>query len=335
MFSSKVGRGQKMLLVGVWANRNWILGNWIKEVKARSPKKFRIFWVPTIFAGKHTWEHFAYIRLPRYGSYFFSYITIFEKYLSKDYSKFANRSVVLYPHNESEMGDLAHQAEVLNHAHSVYFFCSRDAESLIAHGLDNEKIRLAYCAVDNDCFQVNQAEQKNKTVVLASRFGPRKGLTILPEIVRELPDWNFIGLGRDWENFISESGLGELSNFRYREFNKLSRNEIFSGAEIFLSLSNLEGGPVPLIEASSLGCKVVATDTGFARDLFVNGVHGTILSNPTSSEEVIKAIKTVGEMSYVPNDKVQLLTWDRLASLTLKDHFRIITNRELSQERVK
>jgi hypothetical protein len=52
MFSSNGGRRQKMLLVGVWANRNWILGNWIKEVKARSPQTFRVSWVPTIFAGK-------------------------------------------------------------------------------------------------------------------------------------------------------------------------------------------------------------------------------------------------------------------------------------------
>ncbi len=332
MFSSKVGRDQKMLLVGVWANRNWILGNWIKEVKARSPQQFRVFWVPTIFAGKRKLERFAYIRLPRYGSYFFSYITIFEKYLSKDFSKFANRSVILYPHNESEMGTLAHQAEILNFAQSVYFFCSQDAESLIAHGLDRKKIRLAHCAVDVDCFQASNSKRKNKTVVLASRFGPRKGLSILPKIVEKLPDWNFIALGRDWENFISNSGLSKLPNFSYHEFNKLSRNAIFSEAEIFLSLSKLEGGPVPLIEAANLGCKIVATETGFARDLFVSGIHGLILSNPPTPEEVIDAIKAVGEMTYVLNDKVKLLTWDRLTSLTLSDHSRIITNHELRME---
>lgn len=335
MFSSKVGRGQKMLLVGVWANRNWILGNWIKEVRARSPQKFRVFWVPTIFAGKRKLERFAYIRLPRYGSYFFSYITIFEKYLSKDFSKFANRSVVLYPHNESEMGTLAHQANVLNHAQSIYFFCSRDAESLVAHGLNSEKVRLAHCAVDVDCFQMIKTGKKDKTVVLASRFGPRKGLSILPEIVKQLPDWKFIALGRDWENFISKSALGELPNFSYHKFNKGSRNEIFSEAEIFLSLSNLEGGPVPLIEAANLGCKIVSTDTGFARDLFVNGVHGIILSNPPTPGEVIDAIKAVGKMAYVPNDKVKLLTWDRLTSLTLNDHSRIITNCELKKGSAK
>jgi glycosyltransferase involved in cell wall biosynthesis len=330
MFSSKAGRSQKMLLVGVWANRNWILGNWINEVRARSPHSFRVFWVPTIFAGKRRLERFAYIPLPKYGSYFFSYITIFEKYLSKNFSKYAEKSVILYPHNESEMGALDHQAEVLNHAQSVYFFCSRDAESLIGHGLSSDKVRLAFCAVDVDCFPMKTAEREEKTVVLASKYGPRKGLSILPEIVEQLPDWNFVALGRDWEDFISRSGLRELTNFRYEIFNKRSRNKIFSEAEIFMSLSNLEGGPVPLIEAANLGCKIVSTDTGFARDLFVNDLHGRILSNSPTAEEVIEAIKAVGEMTYVPNDKVNLLTWDRLTSLTLNDHSRIVTKLDLS-----
>ena len=79
MFSSYGGRQQKMLLVGVWANRNWILGNWIKEVKAREPQIFRLRWVPTIFASKRKLEKLAYVPFAEYGSYFFSYITIFEK----------------------------------------------------------------------------------------------------------------------------------------------------------------------------------------------------------------------------------------------------------------
>lgn len=325
MFSSYGGRQQKMLLVGVWANRNWILGNWIKEVKAREPQIFRLRWVPTIFASKRKLEKLAYVPFAEYGSYFFSYITIFEKYVSKNFSKYAQKSIVLYPHNESEMGSLDHQAQVLNYAHSVYFFCSQDAMSLASHGLLEDKIRLAYCAVDVDCFASDNFKRRRKTIVLASKFGPRKGLEILPQIVEQLPDWNFTALGRGWNGFISRTSLKHLPNFSFQVFNKSSRNQVFAESEIFMSLSSLEGGPVPLIEAAQLGCKVVTTDTGFARDLFEDKKHGTIISKHPTAEEVVTAIREVGEMEYVPNEAVKLLTWDRIASLMLNDHFKIVS----------
>ncbi len=79
-----------MLLIGVLANRNWILGNWLKEVKQRAPKVFSIFWLPTIFSGKRWFENFIPKFLPGRQAYFFSYLTIFEKYFMHDKSKYSN-----------------------------------------------------------------------------------------------------------------------------------------------------------------------------------------------------------------------------------------------------
>jgi hypothetical protein len=42
----------KMVLIGVFANRNWILGNWLRECKSRAPRSFKIRWVPTIYGNK-------------------------------------------------------------------------------------------------------------------------------------------------------------------------------------------------------------------------------------------------------------------------------------------
>ena len=93
-----------MVLIGVWANRNWILGNWIKEVKLRHPSSFKLWWVPSIYAGKRKLEKYIRVPIPKAKAYFFSYPTIFRFYLEKRPKKFINNSVVLYPHNEPEMG---------------------------------------------------------------------------------------------------------------------------------------------------------------------------------------------------------------------------------------
>lgn len=312
-----------MLLIGVWANRNWILGNWLKEARTRSKSDFDIFWVPFIYAGKRSAERFIRFYIPKRDSYFFSYITIFESYFERNPARFRNKSIVLYPHNESEMGDLNHQAKVLNEAYKTYFFCSADAKQLIAHGLRADKAEIAYCAVDNDCVQDFREKKAKKTVILASRFGPRKGLDALPDVIRAMKDFHFIALGRGWEAFITENQLGSTPNFEYHQFNKESRNKFFSRAGIFLSLSNLEGGPVPLIEAISMGCIPVATRTGFAEDLIVDKESGLLLPLNPQTTEIVNALRGAVRLDAKP--VVGYLTWDRITQLMIRDKRAIET----------
>jgi glycosyltransferase involved in cell wall biosynthesis len=314
---------KKMLLIGVWANRNWILGNWLKEARTRSQTNFDIFWVPFIYAGKRKAERFIRFYIPKRDSYFFSYITIFESYYKRNPMRFENKSIVLYPHNESEMGDLNHQAKVLNKAYKTYFFCSADARQLIAHGLREDKVEIAYCAVDNDCLPIAGEQKSKKTVILASRFGPRKGLDALPDVIRLMNDFHFIALGRGWESFIAENQLDIVHNFEYHQFNKVSRNKYFSRAGIFLSLSNLEGGPVPLIEAISMGCIPVATRTGFAEDLIVDKESGILLPLHPGTSEIVSALRAAITIEAEPVNGY--LTWDRITQLMIRDKRAIET----------
>ena len=314
-------RSEKMLLIGVWANRNWILGNWLKEVRIRAPKIFSIVWLPFIFAGKREIEKFIPKILPNRQSYFFSYLTIFESYLKKNSDKISNRSLIMYPHNEPELGSLDHQAKILNKAFAVYFFCSFDANQLIKVGLKRDKVRIAHCAVDVDCVLTDIYHREPNMVVLASKYGPRKGLEILPEIIKNRPDLNFVCLGRGWENFIASTKIDKLPNFTYIELNKQSRNEFFSKASIFLSLSNLEGGPVPLIEAMAMGVYPIATKTGFALDLIVQQSNGQLISTKPTVPEVLAALDAA--ISMPGQTPFRELTWDRITSMMISDHYKI------------
>jgi glycosyltransferase involved in cell wall biosynthesis len=324
MFSRK----NKMLLIGVWVNRNWILGNWIREVQARSKVNFTLRWVPFIYSGKRKIENFFVPKFSKNDAYFFSYPTIFKKYLELNFNEYAGRSIILYPHCEPEMGTLEEQVKLLNQAFSIHFYCSADAYKLRDLGLKPEKIRLAFCAVDVDCVPDLSVSRRNNLVVLASRFGPRKGLEILPEIVSARPDLDFIALGRGWEEFISNSSLASAGNFSYTKFNKENRNRIFSEATLFMSLSNLEGGPVPLIEALEMGVIPIATRTGFAPDLIREGENGYLLPLVPTVSEVLDAIREA--LSKRLEIKSSGLTWDRLASMTIQDFREIQRIKSLS-----
>jgi len=317
-------RKNSVLLVGVWANRGWVLGNLLRELNRRLGGFSSIWWVFSVFARKSRFEKYFRFPLPNFGSYFFSYLTIFESYVVKNPKKFENKSLVFYPHFDSEVGSFLHQAEILNMSHAVYFMCKADAERLVLHGLKPEKVRIAYFGLDNDCIRIPSESKMQNTIVLASKYGPRKGLDILPEIVRNLPNWSFIALGRDWKEFIVSSDLANLQNFEYMNFNRESRSIAMSRASTFLSLSRIEGGPVPLIEAMSMGLIPIATRTGFAPDLIINGENGYLLETEPSVESVTAAIIRSENITKDPSKAVKHLTWDRYSQMILRDHYEII-----------
>lgn len=310
---------KSILLIGVWVNRNWILGNWIREIQNRNPKTSEIHWVGSVFARKHFWERFLKFPLPTFGAYFFSYPTIFESYLRTNTKKYRNRSIVNYTHNLPELGDLIHQVKILNQAHSVHFNCSADADALVSHGLDKSKVRIVFGAIDDDCRLQPGVEREANTILLASRFGDRKGLDVFPEVVKLLPDWKFIILGRGWEKFLQNTKLFDLPNIEYQYFNKSSRNIAMSRATIFLSLSKLEGGPIPLLEAMSMGVIPVATDTGFAPDLIKSGINGLVITNPPTGKEIADSILMASKYKSAPQNSVQFLNWDRLSNIVITD----------------
>jgi glycosyltransferase involved in cell wall biosynthesis len=183
------------------------------------------------------------------------------------------------------------------------------------------------CAVDVDCVPDASISRNARNIVLASKFGPRKGLEILPSIVEALPEYNFTALGRGWEEFINTTSLKAARNFKHIQLTKSTRNKHFSEAAIFLTLSNLEGGPVPLIEGIAMGCVPVATKTGFAPDIIRDGQNGFLLNIRPSVSEVCSKIMQASELDQ-SKDSLGL-TWDRITSIMIKDMNAITARNKL------
>ena len=288
-------------------------------MQVRNPHSTKLHWVVSVFAEKHFWERFVKFPLPKYAAYFFSYPSMFESYLKSNPGRYKNRSIVNYTHNLDELGNLKHQAMILNQSHSVHFNCSADAEALVAVGLEPSKVRMIFGAVDEDCKPQVGISREPKTILLASRYGERKGLDVFPALVKLLPEWKFIILGRGWEDFLKNENLLDKPNIEYQFFNKEARNIAMSRATIFLSLSKLEGGPIPLIESMAMGVIPVATDTGFARDIIVQGKNGLVIPNPPTALQVRDAILLAETLTGSPQESVKDLNWDRLSGIIMND----------------
>ena len=83
--------------------------------------------------------------------------------------------------------------------------------------------------------------------------------------------------------------------------------------KVFLSLSNLEGGPIPLLDALSCGMYGVATDTGFARDVIKPDINGSVVKLPVDIFEVRDAILSSNAKSIPIDENIYKYTWEFIA----------------------
>jgi glycosyltransferase involved in cell wall biosynthesis len=302
------------------SNYRWILGHWVRQILKRVPGPSMIWWTPASFS-KSSWlnEFVKKFPLPKSQGYYFTQPTLFENYLRYRPERIAGRSVVLYTHNDVSLGDDLHQVEVLAKSNKVHFMCSLDAERLVNSGLASAKARTIFGAVDNNCFKTTGIKRNVNSVLLSSKFGPRKGGRVLSELVKSMPEWRFTVFGTGWEEFIQQEGLNNYENFEYILWNEKFRNDLMSQHAIFLSLSTLEGGPIPMIEALNCGMFAVVTDTGFARDIIVENISGRILPRHAILEDVRSAIVDAKLSEAQSIQSVSELTWDRLAKFYLAD----------------
>ena len=302
------------------SNYRWVLGHWVRELRKRIPGHNLIWWVPVSFSRSNYFNEFVKIvPLPPAKNYYFPFPSIFKHYYSQFPNTLKDRSIVLYTHEITQLGSPEDQAKCLNMAKRVHFMCSADRNRLVSAGLDIDKTRVILGAVDVDCIQNKSFPKKNNSILLSSRFGPRKGFELLPNIIDSLPNWTFTVLGPGWNEHLTSTGLITRKNVIHAKWSRENRNRLMSENQVFLSLSSLEGGPIPLIDAMAFGMYPIATDTGFARDVITQDGVGTLLKMPTSSEEVITAINGARLNPGMSISVVAELTWDNLAKQYILD----------------
>jgi len=311
---------KKHLLVVQSTNYRWILGHWVRQLKLRLNNQALIYWVPISFTKTHMLSNFVKsLPLPKFENYYFTFPTIFENYLKVCPKRVKDNSIVLYTHNDQTLGTNEHQVSILSNARKVHFMCSRDAERLITFGLPAEKCRIILGAVDTSCYRRESLERRRKSILLSSKFGSRKGANFIPELIERLPDWHFTIIGTGWEEFIYEHSLTQKDNFSFFEWSESARNLLMSENSIFLSLSTLEGGPIPLIDALACGMYGISTDTGFARDVIMHRVNGELLPENFKIDAIIRALMGANMNEFQSIESVRHLTWDRITKYYLED----------------
>jgi glycosyltransferase involved in cell wall biosynthesis len=114
------------------------------------------------------------------------------------------------------------------------------------------------------------ARKTKRDVILVSNLTSRKRPDLIFEVIKAAPHLKFTIYGKNWSKWNNFENLTKLPNLLIKEFEYELYPKELSNHHLFLSLSDNESGPVPLLESLACGLRVLATDTGTARDLIKN-----------------------------------------------------------------
>ncbi len=221
----------------------------------------------------------AYCRdgeaLPRARRYFFSHYMYFVGALVRQPHALLGRTHVFATHLEPEKHAIDDRllGRLLACSDGVVCMNQGLRDTLAALGVPADRLGIAVGAASREVYRPH-ARRADGAVGFCSAYYERKSPERLFEIVSALPHRHCVLLGRGWQRYPRFDALRALPNFEYIETSYEHYAAHYARMSVFVSVSSLEGGPIPLLEAMMSNAVPVASRTGFAPDLIEHGRNG-------------------------------------------------------------
>ncbi len=289
------------------ASRGWVLDRICQEIN-------RYFKGNSKFCFRHK-------NLPPAKAYFFSHYSLYANALFRIRNTWVRnrKSIVFYTHpRELPLSDKRLYYS-LNKAHKIIAMNAMFADRIVSKGIDRNLVK---CVIGGADPQIFTPHSRGKGCVgFSSAYYERKNPGLLIDLIKLLPDNRFLLLGKGWDQYSRFKELDSLPNFSYIEAPYSDYPRYYKEMDVFVSPSNLEGGPIPLIETMMCNIVPVASKTGFAPDIIQHGQNGFLFEVGADAQEVselvIKAIKFEGNI----NKSVENYTWEKFSNEIQKQIF--------------
>ncbi len=271
---------------------------WILEGICREVGKY--------FPGRQT-LHYADggFKLPPSKAYFFSHYSFFSKCFRHTPEIWGAKTLVWFPHpKQAGGGETRRLLFALNRATHVVCPCSSNVPLLESRGLKPGKAVCVLGGADPDFFKAHR--RNGGAVGFCTAYYPRKSPNLMLEIMRAMPHRKFILVGpasadpanahRKWDRYPRFKEMLALPNFTYIEGHYRDYPSYYDRMDVLASVSTLEGGPIPLIEALMCNIVPVASRTGFAPDVIRHGENGFIFDVGSPASVVCGLIEKAFEL---------------------------------------
>ncbi len=200
-----------------------------------------------------------------------------------------NRNRVYFTHFNQGQILTQEQISALEYCEKILVQNEAMQNYLISKGVSTDKIVRIPGAVNREIFKPVNRIPETRYVLFSGDFKYRKNPDLIAEVITHMPDIDFVIHGKNWKIFSPEF-LKVSGNLKCLDFDLRMQAALIREASLYVSLSLVEGGPYPVLEALASGTPVVATDTGFCAE-FINSTNGILLPNQPELEIVVDAIR--------------------------------------------
>lgn len=247
--------------------------------------------------------------LPAAKVYFYSHYAYFRDVVLRQSSVLKGKNLLFYTHPRDLWFSEDELIYSFSYADNIISMCSMFANELEKKGVSNTSI--ATTGADNVLFHSHV--RGNGVVGFCSAYYPRKNGDMLMQIVKLMPDTRFKLCGKDWDNWEKWDELKSLPNLEYLELDYSEYPGFYASLDVFVSVSTLEGGPIPLIEAMMSNVVPVASNMGHAPDIIEHEKNGFLFDVGSPATEICNLILQAMECTKDIRKTVEHLTWQRFS----------------------
>lgn len=249
--------------------------------------------------------------LPPSHAYFYSHYGYLRETIRRQPDVMQRRNLLFYTHPKKLWYRDEELYYLMNTTSTVVSMCSTFADYLVRNGVRQEQVEVAIVGADPEMFTPH-ARGKGK-IGFCSGYVPRKGGDRIIELVRSMPDEAFILCGKKWRAWDRFGELEAMPNLEYIEIPYQQYPDFYASIDIFLSVSQLEGGPIPLIESAMCNVVPVCSRTGHAPDIIQHGENGFLFDPAAGVNEICRLISSARQLSTDVRSTVEHLTWERFS----------------------
>jgi glycosyltransferase involved in cell wall biosynthesis len=302
-----------MLFVMDFNDEDWILGSICRRIAKESKGRIgyyhhRHFYSPSDRDPFWPLEP----KLPDAKNYFFADTPFLAWCLKSDPQLWYRKTFVWDTHHPRERISDRELVYALTHATHTISTCSANRNNLISKGLRPERITTIIGGADPAVF-IGHKRSPDGIIGFCAIYHPRKNPDRIIEIVERMPHRKFVLLGtKKWVEYPRFQHLKDLSNLEFVQTTYDRYPEYYRRMTVFVSVSLVEGGPIPVLEAMMSNVAPVASRTGFCEDLIRHGENGFLFDPYAPTDEVCQLIEKAFTLKADVRATVERYSWQGL-----------------------
>jgi len=195
------------------------------------------------------------------------------------------------------------------------FACSKMGKDYLIKRYNCKKCYVSYLGTINNNVQINKFSQGNDFIIIScarvERIKRIHRIVDALSLIEKYPVvWIHIGDG-SLLNEIKEYAALKLkgkANIKYKFMGALSNNEVLeyyrnNRINLFINVSSSEGLPVSIMEATSFGIPIIATDVGGVNEIVEDNVNGFLLEKDYKDSQLAELINKFISMPHVEYER--------------------------------